>query len=448
MPEAYSLLVVPLLILGCAFAVMSEYAFVAIRPVQIEALRKRGWIKTAAALDALKAEPAKSIGAIQILITVGGLLLGIFGEPVLGGIIKAGIGLLVDTSAGYWRIVSSVLAVGVVTYLTVVFSELLPKALTLRYVPHVAKLTAVPTLLVFRATAPFVWLMNRTADLLTVPLGLGKVEDMEGAAGHSADEIRLMTREAADEGKLSLQERSLILNTLSLGRRKAKQIMVPRVRVAYLDLRKSMTENRAVMNERLYSRLPLCDGGMDNVVGIVHIKEFLTAYNADTVAPGGGDGGDSSVLGLIARPAAFAPESISLDQLLILFDQKKTQIVMLVDEHGGVEGIVCLRDVVDELVGDPLEKETEEGREGRFLLPGETPIHDVRGLLELPDWAADEQVVTLGGLLASRLGRIPRPGEETDVAGVKLRVLESDARVVRKVSVTAPPKKKDDDADD
>jgi putative hemolysin len=205
------------------------------------------------------------------------------------------------------------------------------------------------------------------------------------------------------------------------------------------------------MNERLYSRLPLCDGGMDNVVGIVHIKEFLTAYNADPAAGGGpavageNDGGDSSVLGLIARPAVFAPESISLDQLLILFDQKKTQIVMLVDEHGGVEGIVCLRDVVDELVGDPLEKESEEGREGRFLLPGETPLHDVRGLLELPDWAADEQVVTLGGLLASRLGRIPRPGEETDVAGVKLRVLESDARVVRKVSVTAPPRKKDDE---
>jgi putative hemolysin len=412
---------------------MAEYAFVAIRPVQIEELRKRGWKRTAAALEALKAEPARAIGSIQILITVGGLLLGIFGEPVLAEVIEHLFKGVVDTSQGAWRVVSSVVAIIVVTYLTVVFSELLPKAMTLRYAGHIAKLTAFPTFLVYRSTVPFVWLMNRTADLVTVPLGLGKVEDMEGGAAHSPEEIRLMTREAADEGSLSSQERSLILNTLSLGRRKAKQIMVPRVRVAYLDLQRSMEENRKVMNEHLYSRLPLCDGGMDNVVGVVHTKEFLSAYNAE---------GDSSVLGLIARPAVFVPESISLDQLLIRFDQEKSQLAFLVDEHGGVEGIVTLRDVVDELVGEPMEREElEEGAAGdkrkknRLLLPGDVPLHEVREMLEKPEWAAEETVVTVGGLVASHLGRIPRPGEEVEVEGVRVRVLEADVRAVRKVSV-------------
>lgn len=441
MPGGLELAAVPLLIMACAFAVAAEYAFVAIRPVQIEGLEKQGWRRTAHALSALKAEPARAIGAIQILITVCGLLLGLFGEPVLSGIIEAAIAGFVDVTQGVWQVTSSVVAIALVTYLTVVFSELLPKAVTLRYVPHVAKVTAVPTLLVYRATSPFVWLMNRTADLVTVPMGMGRVEEMEGGITHSADEIRLMTRAAADEGKLSGQERSLILNTLSLGRRRAKQIMVPRVKVAYLDLKRSMDDNRAVMNEHLYSRLPLCDGGMDNVVGVVHTKEFLSAFNAE---------GDVSVLGLIARPAVFAPESIALDQLLILFDQKKTQLAFLVDEHGGVEGIVTLRDVVDELVGEPLEHDhggepTADGKPRRLMLPGESPLHEVRELLDLPEWASDEPVVTVGGLIASHLGRIPRSGEEADVDGVKIRVLEADARAVRKVSVMVLARPGDND---
>jgi putative hemolysin len=187
-----------------------------------------------------------------------------------------------------------------------------------------------------------------------------------------------------------------------------------------------MNENRSVMNEHLYSRLPLCDGGMDRVIGVVHTKEFLSAYNAE---------GDSSVLGLIARPPLFAPESIALDQLLVLFDRKKAQMAFLVDEHGGVEGLVTLRDVVDELVGEPLEIGGAETLDGRLELAGETPLHETREALGKPDWGADETVLTIGGLIASRLGRIPRPGEEVEVEGVNIRVVESDARAVRKVSV-------------
>jgi putative hemolysin len=168
---------------------------------------------------------------------------------------------------------------------------------------------------------------------------------------------------------------------------------------------------------------------MDNVIGVVPTKEFLSAYNAE---------GDSSVLSLIARPAVFAPESISLDQLLILFDQKKTQLAFLVDEHGGVEGIVTLRDVVDELVGEPMDHDRGEELDGRLVVGGDIPLHDLRERLGLPDWAADADVVTVGGLIASHLGRIPRIGEEAEVDGVFIRVMDSDGRTVRKVSVTPP----------
>jgi putative hemolysin len=133
----------------------------------------------------------------------------------------------------------------------------------------------------------------------------------------------------------------LILRSLTIGRRMAREIMVPRVRVAHLDLKRSMEANREVMNAHLFSRLPLCNGGMDNVIGVVPTKEFLSAYHAAA---------DSSVLSLIAQPPVFMPRSVTLERLLEAFHEKRTQLIFLVDEYGGVEGIVTLKDVVDELL--------------------------------------------------------------------------------------------------
>jgi CBS domain containing-hemolysin-like protein len=153
----------------------------------------------------------------------------------------------------------------------------------------------------------------------------------------------LIASEAAEVGALTARERSLILNSLALGRKTAEQIMVPRVRVAYLDLRKTMDQNFRVVDQHLFSRHPLTDGGMDHVVGVIYTKEFLTAYHA---------GADTSMLPLIVRPPVFVPVTLTLDRLLAVFAEERAHMLFLVDEYGGVEGIVTMRDVVDELVSD------------------------------------------------------------------------------------------------
>lgn len=424
MPSVPELLLVPLLILLNAFFVAAEYAVVAIRPGQLEALSKRA-PRAAAAMRSLKDNPSDAIGAIQVCITMTNLLLGWLGESTLTALILAAVGPLADfIPPTIFRFASTAIGFLVVTFLTVVFSEMVPKALTLRYVPAVAVFTAIPVFAILRITKPLVWLMNFAGNLVTRPLGLGRVDDEEAPSARSTEEIRLLTHEAAAQGTLTNRERSLILNSLSLGRRSARQIMIPRVHVAYLDLQRSMDENRAVMNEHLYSRLPLCDGGMDNVIGMISTKEFLSAYFSE---------GDSSVLSLISRPATFAPKSIQLDRLLVLLDERKTQFVLLVDEAGGVEGIVTLRDVVDELVDEPLPESP-----GRLIVPGNTPLHDLAARIGRPEWCANEDVITIGGLLSERLGRIPRPGDEHDEHGVFLRVLEADGRSVQQVAVNLP----------
>lgn len=422
-------LLVIVLLLCNAFFVAAEFAMVAIRNLHIEQLRAAGKPRTAKLLTSLKEQTASVVGALQVGITVSNLLLGSLGEPIiteglahtLGPLFTAlpsGVGSVVATSLGFFF----------VTYLTVVFSEQLPKVLAIRHVATVAALVARPVALLLNVTWLIVWVMNKSANLVTRPLGLGNVEEAEDEY-HTVDEIRLITSEAAEHGTLSGRERSLILNTLALGRRTARQIMVPRVKVAFLDLKRSMDDNRKVMNEHLYSRLPLVDGSIDNVVGIVPTREFLAAFNAE---------GDTSVLQLLARPAIFAPATISLDKMLVLVDERRTQMVILVDEHGGTEGIVTLRDIVDELVGPPIQLPATQlpgGVEPRIIFTGDTPVHEASAKLGV-EIATDGSVVTIGGLVTEHLGRFPRIGDEVEISGLCFRVADGDNRVVRKVEVT------------
>ena len=450
-----------------AFFVAGEYAVVAVRPSQIEGMRKRGRRGTANAIARLKANPASAIGTIQVCITMTNLMLGWIGEPAMSAVLRVPFGPLIERWPGVFLLVSTALSFVIVTLVTVVFSELLPKALTLRYVEPAAVLTAVPMAAVQRAVRPVVWLMNKMADAVTRPLGLGSVDDMEKQQV-SVDELRMMAMQAGDDGVVTPRERAVILNALAMGRRTARQIMVPRLRVQFLDTRRSMAENREAINSYLYSRLPLCTGGLDHVVGVVQVKEFLTAYH---------EAGDTSVLGLIAHPPVFVPEGATLDRLLTTLHEKRSQLLFVVDEYGGVEGIVTLQDVIDELVGEaedapaqvqvpvtpPSDRAAaaampaaagdaaENGADHaspmtELELPGETPLHELARRLNLPEWDAPPGVATLGGLIVARLSHIPAVGETIEVGGAQFRVLASDRRAVRRVRVTIlPPSEPADD---
>ena len=442
MPLGWALLAVPVLIALNAFFVAAEYAVVAVRPGQIESLRRRGKRAAAAAIGRLKANPASAIGTIQVCITMTNLMLGWIGEPAVSALLHNLFGPAIRLAPAVMTGVSTALSFLVVTLLTVVLSELLPKALTLRYAEPVASLTAVPVLAIQQVARPLVWLMNAIANAVTRPLGLGSVEDMEGQRV-TAEELKLMATQAADDGVLTPRERALVLNSLALGRRKARHVMVPRLKVVYLDLRRSMEENRRVMDEFLYTRLPLCDGGLDHVLGIVHTKEFLSAYGADTHR----NEGDSKVLSLLSRPPVFALESTPLDRLLVTFRERKSEMVFLVDEFGGVEGIVTQQDVVDELVGGVGEEKgsvvpaaggvavgevpQRPPDAAPFVIPGDTPVYDLARCLGRPELGAAASAVTVNGLIVASLGRLPKAGEAVEVDGVGFHVIETDGRTIR-----------------
>lgn len=422
MDGLWTLALVPVLIALNAFFVAGEYAVVAIRPQQIQLLGQGRWKRVAVAIARLKDNPATAIGAIQVCITMTNLLLGSIGEPAMSRLLVRLLGPLGDfMPPAVFGTVSLILSFVVVTLLTVVFSELLPKAMTLRFVTVAAILTAVPIVWVSQITRPLVWVMNTMANLVTRPLGLGTVEDVQDETVSLA-ELRSIATQAGQQGVLTDRAQALVLNSIALGRRRAKDVMVPRTAVAHLDLRQSMDDNRGVINSHLYSRLPLCDGGMDKVVGIVSTKEFLSAYNAE---------GDVQVLSLIAERAVFVPSVLMLDRLLTVFHDNRTQIVVLVDEYGGVEGLVTLQDVVDELVGQ-IDEQARAGpargasivhtAKDHLVVAGNTPLHELGQLLGRPEWGGDKPVSTLGGLVTYHLDRFPEAGDEMEVDGVALKV--------------------------
>jgi len=344
----WQLSAVPLLIGLNAFFVCAEYSIVAIRSSAAGELHARRPSTVTRAILSLKADMSSTIGAIQVCITMTNLLLGWIGEPAMSRLLHllfAPVGQYLPDAL--FRALSTAVGFVVVTLLTVVLSELVPKAVTLQYVVPVAKLTAWPVLVMMKFIRPLVWLMNGMANLTTRVLGLGKVQIEDPA--HTADEIKTIATESAEAGNLSARERQLILNSLALGKRRASEIMVPRVMVKYLDVKWTMDQNIEVINQYVYSRLPLCDGGMDRVVGVVYTKEFLLAYEESDRDQ------TSEVLRLIARPVYFVPVTITLDKLLAAFTEKHMHLLCLVDEYGGIDGIVTLTDVAEEVIGEVRE---------------------------------------------------------------------------------------------
>ncbi len=337
-------MLVPVLIGLNAFFVAAEYALVSLRASQIEPMRGAGYARTARALQRLKDDMPAAIGAIQVCITMSNLLLGWIGEPALSAVLyKALAPLDIILPPTVSAVLSTGLGFLIVTLLTVVLSELLPKALTLQHTVLVARFTLVPMTAVMPAITPLVWLMNGLANLITRSMGLGPVE-IEGRA-MTAEEIGIITAESGDAGALSDRERTLILNSLALGKRMAREIRVPRVHLAVLDVQKPMSVNMRIVEERLFTRFPVCDGSIDRIIGIINAKALLTARLEQPTD-------DTAILQLLLRPAVFAPLNISVDRLLTLFSEHHTEMLILVDEFGGVDGVVTMKDVIDELVGE------------------------------------------------------------------------------------------------
>lgn len=424
-------LVVASLLFANAFFVAAEFALVKVRVSQIDQLVEKGsWSARIASklLDRLDAY----ISASQLGITLASLGLGWAIHDSVEPSIKTLLGGL-GLPAGGWTIgehtvyLVPLVSFLVVTFLHIALGELVPKSFAIRSAKLVSLITAPPLMAFYYLFFPIIWVLNKTSDFVLWALRLGGAGHTEVA--HTEEELRHILSESAAGGHLSRNERLLIENVLNLEEKTARRVMVPRPDIVYLSLARSLDENLRVARQTGHTRLPLCEDDLTTVIGLIHVKDLFRA--------GGHEGRPD--LRKLSRDVPFLPESIRLDQLLVQFQKNKVHLAMLVDEYGGVTGMITLENVLEELVG-PIQDEFDrepppisDVGDGSYEVDAAVPLDRLAEHvgMTLPETDAE----TTGGLILDLLGRMARAGDTVTIDGHRLVVMRADPTRIRRVRV-------------
>jgi CBS domain containing-hemolysin-like protein len=437
----WGLVLVGVLVGVNAFFVAAEYALVRVRRTQMETLEARGSRAATVVLHGLH-HLSRYIAGAQVGITLAGLASGLFGEPALAALIDP-LGAVLfppsllgpEASMG----LSTGLTLLVITYLLVVVGELLPKAITLQYPDRVALLVARPLQLAVWVFTPLVWSMTALGTRLLRLLRLPPPEDSQGT--YSVEELQLLIVQSHQAGILEDIERRVMQRGTQVGDLCVADVMIPRLDIVAVDLTRPVEEVLDRAAQTIHTRLPAYEGDLDHVVGILHLQDLFKFTRQASPTPD---------LRPLVRTVVFVPEKMPLDELLRTFQQRHTQLALVVDEHGSLEGLVTLEDVVEEVFGE-LHDTLEAGQprmqqtpDGRILLRGEVRLR------ELHDWLGwdlqDEDVDTIAGYIMKHLGRTTHVGDTLDTPYGTLRV-ENMARVrITQVAILPPITALDRDA--
>lgn len=422
------------LILISAFFVMAEFAAVRVRSTQLEALV--GVDPRAASALEVHRGLSLHLSSIQAGIVLCALALGAVGEELFSHGFRAMFGHL-----PWPRLVaplSSGLALLVMTTLHVVLAELVPRSMAIHAAVPWALRTAAPLLGWSRLVRPLTWVLIRLSHLVLRVFGMHPEADAEDLLPSEAEFRRMLERSQA-KGSLELDRKELIENLFDFSRRTVKEIAVPRARVVCFDLVHSLEENLALARTTVHTRIPLVDGDLDRMVGVIHLKDLLWAMQ---------DGGTVD-LRVLARPAFFVPEMKLIQGLLLEFQQRKQHLALVVNEYGGVDGLVTLEDVLEELVGEIQDEFDREAiqlrrtRGGAWLAQGNVMLEQLVDHLQL-DLVAEAGSVSLGGFFQERLGRVLRPGDELRLQGWRIRVLSMRGLAPGQFLLKPLPPEKDD----
>jgi len=417
-----------------AFFVAAEYALIRVRRTHMETLAAQGSSMARVVLHGLD-HLNRYIAGVQVGITLAGLASGRFGEPALAAILDPLLTSILPPAL-IGPAVSAAITTGLtlllISYLLVVLSELVPKAIALQCTDQVALLVAKPMRLAVTVFTPFVWSMNALGAGILRLLRLPPLEEEQGV--YSVDELQLLIVQSHKAGILEDIERRLMQRGAQFADLHVTDIMIPRLDVVALDLARPADELLDRAAQGIHTRLPAYETTLDNIIGILHLQDLFKYLRQPQ--------GLSDLRGLV-RPALFVPERMPLDDLLRTFQQQHSQIALVIDEHGSMEGLVTLEDVVEEVFGemhDALEAaqpSIQTLEDGRVLVRGEVRL---RALNERFEWQLqDDEVDTIAGYIMKHLGRTARVGDTIATPYGTIRV-ENMAQVrITQVAITPSP---------
>jgi CBS domain containing-hemolysin-like protein len=428
-----------LFVVANGFFVAAEFAIVKVRSTQLTELAEQGSVRAKMARKLTRKLDAY-LSATQLGITLASLALGWIGEPAFHHLIAP----LFAKFGGeqYAHTASATTAFVIISILHIVLGELAPKSLAIQKPVGTSLWVAHLLHAFYVVTYPAIWLLNGVSRALLRTVGIQPASEHAEAA-HSPEELRLILAGSEKAGILSEENREIIEGVFQFSRRTARQIMVPRTDVVVLSTTRSIEENLEKIRTTRHTRYPLCEGSLDQTIGLIHVKDLMLAQLRGPGRP----------LTDLKRDILFVPENSTVDSLLSQFIEHKTHMAVVLDEYGGASGIVSLENITEELFGqiqDEFDRERPEIEplgNGRYRVRGDYLIEDLADRLKIDVGEPEEE--TVGGYVAARLGREVTPGDKVELGDLAISVLEAERFRVRWVMVVTktPPVTIEDDED-
>ncbi|OGQ72151.1 MAG: hypothetical protein A3G94_04520 [Deltaproteobacteria bacterium RIFCSPLOWO2_12_FULL_60_16] len=416
------------LIMANGFFAASEIAVIATRKTRIDSLVEKG-VRSAVAVARLKEDPDRFLATVQIGVTLVGTLASAIGGAAAIEFLKPMVESLPLPLVGRWgESVAILLVVLPIAYLSLVLGELVPKSLALRFSERIAVLVAHPIDLLSRLTSFPVRILTASSNAVLWLFG-GK--DAGGASFVSEEEVKSLIREGAAKGIFDETEKELIHSVFEFADTPVKAVMVPRTEIHAVDVKTPRDEILKSFVESGFSRIPVYDGDMDRVVGILYNKDIFRALQ---------EKGEFRAQDLL-HPPFFVPSSLPISQLLKELQRKRSAMAIVVNEFGEVEGLATLEDLLEEIVGEIRDESDREERgpverlpDGSMVIQGSAQLKDLKSDYNLP-FEESPDYLTLAGFVLAKLRHIPRGGERVEHEGYRLTIVDMEGRRIVKIKL-------------
>ena len=417
------IIIIIILILVNGFLSMSEMAVVSARKSKLETDAKKGSKSAKAALE-LADNPDNFFSTLQIGITLIGILTGLFSGEAFAADLSVYVAKISFLSP-YAYMISKALIVILVTYLTLVIGELVPKRLGMAKAESIAKFIAKPMMFLSKLAYPLVWILAKSSALISNILGLNKTKD----SPVTEEEIKAMMKESLNDGELDEAEHDIVERVFDLGDRKISSIMTHRSELVTVDINDTKETLIRKIEGNLYNTYPVVSGKLDNIVGFVNLKALFVAVQKD----------DFSLKNIVAK-AFYLPENMNLNKALEFFKKERIKSALITDEFGCVVGIVSLKDIMEAIVGEMLEEDELadiiEREDGTFIIDGRYSFYDFLAYFD-KEYMFDDDINfnTISGLIIDILEEIPQEGQKVRWHDFTFEIMDMDAARIDKVLV-------------
>lgn len=418
-----SILILLLLVNG--IFVLAEIAVISSRKTRLQQQANEGNKRAGAAFE-LAQNPNDFLSTMQIGITLINILLGAVSESTFSTPLAEFLKRWALTYQ-YADTLATATVVVLITTLSLLVGELIPKRLALHGPERIAASIAGPMAFVSKLFTPLVWLLGQATDLVLKLIGINPSEEPPV----TEEEIQLLIGQGTEAGVFEEAEQEMVEGVFSLSDSRVYSLMTPRTEIVWLDVSDDAEEIRRKIAESPYSRFPVCQNSLDTVLGIIKARDLLAPPGLSS---------ESFRLKDKLRPALYVPETMFASRALELFKEKSAEIMLVIDEFGSLQGLITINDIIEEIVGDiEIEPQATQRQDGSWLLDGLLPVDDFKEIFKLTSLPHEDEYETLSGFVMMSLGRVPQAADHFEWSGLRFEIMDMDGRRVDKVLVTTTP---------